>query len=123
MPKTYRGLSCLEEYLDVLDAEGVTDYTEIVHRAGLLAHEPAVQRALRSQYRAVFVDEYQDTDPAQVRLLHGLVGPEASFVVVGDPDQTIYTFRGADTGGILGFRDEFTAPDGAPAPTGAGGRR
>ncbi|CAB4927046.1 unannotated protein [freshwater metagenome] len=107
----------LGEYLDVLDAQGVTDYTEVVHRAALLTHDPVVQRALRSQYRAIFVDEYQDTDPAQVRLLQGLVGPSASFIVVGDPDQSIYTFRGADTGGILGFRDVFAAADGTAAAT------
>ena len=107
----------LGEYLDVLDAEGVADYTEVVHRAALLAHDPAVQRGLRARYRAVFVDEYQDTDPAQVRLLAGLVAPDAEFVVVGDPDQAIYTFRGADAGGILGFRDAFPGPDGRPAPT------
>lgn len=106
----------LGEYLDVLDAEGVTDYTEVVHRAALLAHDPDVQPSLRAQYRAVFVDEYQDTDPAQVRLLRGLVAPDAELVVVGDPDQSIYAFRGADSGGILRFRDTFSAPDGSPAP-------
>nr|MDA8436513.1 UvrD-helicase domain-containing protein [Actinomycetales bacterium] len=106
----------LEEYLDVLDAEGVADYTEVVHRAGLLAHRVDVQRELRSRYRAVFVDEYQDTDAAQVRLLAGLVAPDAQLVVVGDPDQAVYAFRGADPTGILTFRDSFRAPDGAPAP-------
>ena len=107
----------LGEYLDVLDAEGVTDYTEVVHRAALLTHRPDIQRDLRSRYRAVFVDEYQDTDPSQVRLLSGLVSPDAAFVVVGDPDQSIYTFRGADPSGILNFRDAFAARDGSPAPT------
>jgi superfamily I DNA/RNA helicase/RecB family exonuclease len=107
----------LGEYLDVLDSEGVTDYTEIVHRAALLAHRPDVQRELRARYRAVYVDEFQDTDPSQVRLLRGLVGPDAAFVVVGDPDQSIYAFRGADMGGILGFRDTFASPDSTPAPT------
>jgi superfamily I DNA/RNA helicase len=106
----------LGEYLDVLDLEGVTDYTEVVHRAALLAHDPEVQDRLRRQYRVVLVDEFQDTDPAQVRLLAGLVGPQASFVVVGDPDQSIYAFRGADLEGILTFRDRFPAPDGTPAP-------
>ncbi len=106
----------LGEYLDVLDAEGVTAYTEVVHRAALLVHDPEVQARLRAQYRVVLVDEFQDTDPAQVRLLEGLVGPGTSFVVVGDPDQSIYAFRGADIGGILGFRDRWRAPDGGPAP-------
>lgn len=105
----------LAEYLDVLDAEGVTDYTEIVHRAGLLAHDPVVQRELQATYRVVLVDELQDTDPAQVRLLQGLVGPGTTFVAVGDPDQSIYRFRGADSRGILGFPETFATPEG-PAP-------
>jgi superfamily I DNA/RNA helicase/RecB family exonuclease len=106
----------LGEYLDVLDAEGVSDYSEIVHRAGLLAAGPEVGDRLRSTYRLVLVDELQDTDPAQVRLLQGLVGPGTTFVAVGDPDQSIYGFRGADVGGILRFPQTFPGPDGAPAP-------
>ncbi len=115
-PAWYAVGQFLGEYLDVLDAEGVTDYTEVVHRAALLAHRDDVQPGLRARYRAVFVDEYQDTDPAQVRLLAGLVAPDAAFVVVGDPDQSIYGFRGADQSGILAFPDEFRAPDGSTAP-------
>ncbi len=103
------------EYLDVLDAEGVTDYTEIIHRASILVHEPQIQTMMRQRYRAIFVDEYQDTDPAQVRLLRGLVDPTASLVVVGDPDQSIYTFRGADTTGVATFSEYFTHADGRPA--------
>jgi len=103
------------EYLDVLDAEGVTDYTEIIHRASILAHDPQIQHGLRQRYRAIFVDEYQDTDPAQVHLLRGLVDPSASLIVVGDPDQSIYAFRGADSTGIANFRDRFTQGDGSQA--------
>ena len=103
------------EYLDVLDAEGVTDYTEIIHRASILVHEPEVQTMMRQKYRAIFVDEYQDTDPAQVRLLRGLVDPTGSLVVVGDPDQSIYTFRGADTTGVANFSEHFTHADGRRA--------
>lgn len=64
----------LAEYLDVLDAQGVLDYAELVHRAVLLARRTEVADRLATQYDAVFVDEYQDTDPAQVRLLHALAG-------------------------------------------------
>ncbi|MFD6434255.1 ATP-dependent helicase [Streptomyces venezuelae] len=106
----------LAEYLDVLDLQGVLDYAELVHRAVLLARRPEVARALRAQYDAVFVDEYQDTDPAQVRLLHALAGGGRTLVAFGDPDQSIYTFRGADVNGILEFPDAFTRVDGSPAP-------
>ncbi|MEU0834627.1 ATP-dependent DNA helicase [Streptomyces sp. NPDC005969] len=117
----------LAEYLDVLDAQGVLDYAELVHRAVLLAERPEVSAVLAGAYDAVFVDEYQDTDPAQVRLLHALAGnrgraPGAGggrdLIAFGDPDQSIYTFRGADVNGILDFPEMFRRADGGPAPVG-----
>lgn len=134
----------LAEYLDVLDAQGVLDYAELVHRAVLLAERPEVSAQLAGAYDAVYVDEYQDTDPAQVRLLHALAGnlvgggsrgagrtahadarnlgrdagAGRTLVAFGDPDQSIYTFRGADVNGILQFPDTFRRADGAPAPVG-----
>ncbi|WP_078651521.1 ATP-dependent helicase [Streptomyces xylophagus] len=106
----------LAEYLDVLDLQGVLDYAELVHRAVLLAHRPEAAERLAAQYDAVFVDEYQDTDPAQVRLLHALAGGGRTLVAFGDPDQSIYTFRGADVNGILDFPSAFPRADGSPAP-------
>ncbi|QHC25560.1 ATP-dependent helicase [Streptomyces sp. GS7] len=116
----------LAEYLDVLDAQGVLDYAELVHRAVLLAGEPAVAAELAGAYDAVYVDEYQDTDAAQVRLLRALAGhegapaapgsPGRTLIAFGDPDQSIYAFRGADVNGILDFPETFRRADGTPAP-------
>ncbi|MFF7549904.1 ATP-dependent helicase [Streptomyces canus] len=106
----------LAEYLDVLDLQGVLDYAELVHRAVLLAHRPEVAERLAAQYDAVFVDEYQDTDPAQVRLLQALAGGGRTLVAFGDPDQSIYAFRGADVNGILDFPYAFPRADGRTAP-------
>ncbi|UNT01193.1 ATP-dependent helicase [Streptomyces tubbatahanensis] len=105
------------EYLDVLDAQGVLDYAELVHRAALLTERDEVASWLDGAYDAVYVDEYQDTDPAQARLLRALAGGGArTLVAFGDPDQSIYAFRGADVNGILDFPDVFRQPSGAPAP-------
>ncbi|MGQ4387249.1 ATP-dependent helicase [Streptomyces sp. SAS_270] len=106
----------LAEYLDVLDLQGVLDYAELVHRAVLLAGRPGAAERLAAQYDAVYVDEYQDTDPAQVRLLQALSGGGRTLVAFGDPDQSIYAFRGADVNGILDFPAMFPRPGGAPAP-------
>ncbi|MFD8673666.1 ATP-dependent helicase [Streptomyces seoulensis] len=106
----------LAEYLDVIDLQGVIDYAELVHRAVLLAHRPEVAERLAASYDAVYVDEYQDTDPAQVRLLNALAGGGRTLVALGDPDQSIYTFRGADVNGILDFPAAFPRADGRPAP-------
>ncbi|MFF3833623.1 ATP-dependent helicase [Streptomyces sp. NPDC002458] len=118
----------LAEYLDVLDAQGVLDYAELVHRAVLLAERPEVAAVLARSYDVVLVDEYQDTDPAQVRLLHALAGNVGgaapgtgggrTLIAFGDPDQSIYAFRGADVNGILDFPDTFRRADGGPAPVG-----
>ena len=61
------------------------------------------------------VDEYQDTDPLQVELLQALAGDGRDLVVVGDPYQSIYGFRGADVRGIVDFPDAFATAAG-PAP-------
>ncbi len=105
----------MEEYLTVLDFEGALDYSELIHRAVLLAESSDVQADLRARFAAVFVDEYQDTDPGQVRLLRALAGDGRDLVVVGDPDQSIYAFRGADVRGILDFPAAFPRSDGSPA--------
>ncbi|MGA4964068.1 ATP-dependent helicase [Streptomyces pseudogriseolus] len=106
----------LAEYLDVLDLQGVVDYAELVHRAVLLARRPETAGQLADRYDAVYVDEYQDTDPAQVRLLHALASGGRTLVAFGDPDQSIYAFRGADVGGILEFPYAFPRADGRAAP-------
>ncbi|MFE2496479.1 ATP-dependent helicase [Streptomyces scopuliridis] len=106
----------LAEYLDNLDMQGVLDYAELVHRAVLLAGRPEVGARLMERYDAVFVDEYQDTDPAQVRLLRALAGRGRTLVAFGDPDQSIYAFRGADVNGILDYPYAFPRSDGRPAP-------
>ncbi|MGW0366020.1 ATP-dependent helicase [Streptomyces sp. NPDC002990] len=94
----------LSEYLDVLDLQGTLDYAELVHRAVLLAERTP---SLSATYDVIFVDEYQDTDASQLRLLRALTGPGGTLVAFGDPDQSIYAFRGADINNILDFESSF----------------
>ena len=104
----------LEQYLDSLDSQAATDYSDLIRRARI---EAEVHRdELRAHYQHVFVDEYQDTDPGQVALLRAIAGDGRDLVVVGDPHQSIYGFRGADVRGILEFPTSFPSADGSPAP-------
>lgn len=103
----------LDQYLTVLDSQGATDYADLIRRATIEAETH--RDVLRERYRHVFVDEYQDTDPGQVALLRALAGDGRDLVVVGDPHQSIYGFRGADVRGILEFPTAFPQADGTPA--------
>jgi superfamily I DNA/RNA helicase/RecB family exonuclease len=91
------------------------DYAEIVRIAARLLSQEAIRGRERQAYDFVLVDEYQDTDPAQEALLRALAGDGRELIVVGDPDQSIYGFRGADARAITRFPDRFRAPDGRPA--------
>jgi DNA helicase II / ATP-dependent DNA helicase PcrA len=66
-----------------------------------------VRRRYRERFRWVLVDEYQDTNHAQYRLLQLLAGEDGNLTVVGDEDQSIYGFRGAEVRNILEFTDDF----------------
>ncbi|GHE35493.1 DNA helicase [Streptosporangium violaceochromogenes] len=99
-----------------LNPEPVLDYAELVRAAAALLADPEVRLRERSAHDAVFVDEYQDTDPAQEALLRHLAGEGRDLVAVGDPDQSIYGFRGADVRGIMEFPDRFRRSDGGKAP-------
>ncbi len=115
-PEWSRVADAVEEYLQVIDLQNLTDYTDLVTRAAGIAADPGHQRLLRDRFRLVVVDEYQDTDPLQVQLLHDLAGDGRDLVVVGDHDQAIYGFRGADPTAITRFPGRF-AVAGEPAPT------
>jgi superfamily I DNA/RNA helicase/RecB family exonuclease len=97
------------------DASGY-DPAELVRQAiAELDGDPELLRQERERARWLFVDEYQDTDPAQVELLELLAGGGGNLVAVGDPDQAIYAFRGAEPRGIVEFPERFRHTGKRPA--------
>lgn len=114
----------LQQYLGVtslagsgtIDARGY-DPAELVRSASEeLRGDRGLLRAETGRLRWVFVDEYQDIDPAQLDLLELLVGRHGNLVVVGDPDQSIYRFRGTDPQAMGDFAGRFTPIGAAPTP-------
>ena len=97
-------------YQELLAAAGCLDFGDQVHLAlRLLREHPAALDRVRRRYRYVLVDEFQDTNRAQLELLALLAGPRGNLTVVGDDDQAIYAFRGAAVRNILEFRQRFSA--------------
>ncbi|MEW9534112.1 ATP-dependent helicase [Microbispora sp. NPDC049125] len=99
-----------------LDPVPALDYAELIREAAGMLSDGEVRRRERDAYDVVLVDEYQDTDPAQEFLLQQLAGDGRDLIAVGDPDQSIYGFRGADVQGILRFPERFRTRDGGDAP-------
>jgi DNA helicase-2/ATP-dependent DNA helicase PcrA len=79
----------------------------LTHAVRLLAEEPEVADRVRARCRALLVDEFQDTNLAQLRLVTALVGPAGDLTAVGDEDQGIYRWRGADLSNVLEFERHF----------------
>ncbi|PFG42384.1 DNA helicase-2/ATP-dependent DNA helicase PcrA [Isoptericola jiangsuensis] len=88
---------------------------QVAFAAELARGVPAVGAAERARYRAVLLDEYQDTSYAQVELLAGLFGGGHAVTAVGDPHQSIYGWRGASAAGLSRFPDRFRHVDGGAA--------
>jgi DNA helicase II / ATP-dependent DNA helicase PcrA len=87
---------------DLVDFDGLTELTAV-----LLRDNPAVAAALRDRWPRISVDEYQDIDPVQYDLLRAMSGDGAGLTAIGDPDQAIYGFRGADVGIFGRFTADF----------------
>jgi DNA helicase-2/ATP-dependent DNA helicase PcrA len=95
-------------YEGVLRRAGALDFDDLLLRAvQVLAESSEARAAWSSRFRYILVDEYQDTNRAQFDLLRLLLNPDRNLFVVGDEDQSIYRWRGADVGNILRFAENF----------------
>jgi DNA helicase-2/ATP-dependent DNA helicase PcrA len=100
----------LDAYADLLAARGAVDFDDLVVRAcDLLETDARLRLRWQSRFGHVCVDEFQDVDAAQLRLVRLLAAPENNLFVVGDDDQTIYAWRLADVRRILRFGDDYPA--------------
>lgn len=97
------------EYQDSLRRSNALDFDDIILLTNLLfSTQPEVLEKYQEQFDYILVDEYQDTNPSQSRLITLLAGRKRNVCVVGDDDQSIYAFRGATVENILSFDSIFT---------------
>jgi len=100
------------KYEEKMTQIGNVDFGDLIKKpVEILRSQAAVAQRLRERFRVILVDEYQDANVAQSELLKALYSPGAYICVVGDDDQSIYRFRGAEVKNILQFPDCFGGAD------------
>ena len=115
-PKEYAKSNYFEEvagrvyqrYQEMLDASKALDFDDLLMKAvELFQRQPAVLAKYQKRYHYVLVDEFQDTNTVQYALAKQLAGKHRNICVVGDPDQSIYSWRSADLRNILSFEKDY----------------
>jgi len=99
-------------YQEIMAANNALDFDDLLLKAAFLLRDtPDVRSELNRRFKFLLVDEYQDTNKAQYEIARELVIEHGNICVTGDPDQSIYRWRGADIGNILAFEEDW--PDAA----------
>lgn len=95
-------------YEDQCQREGVVDFAELLLRTyEMLSHNQPLREHYQARFKHVLVDEFQDTNDLQYKWLKLMAGQQGAVFAVGDDDQSIYAFRGANVGNMLAFEREF----------------
>ncbi|NYT63640.1 UvrD-helicase domain-containing protein [Alcaligenaceae bacterium] len=107
-PHSRRLIEIYQLYQDQCEREGVVDFAELLLRAfELLQRNAPIREHYQRRFQHILVDEFQDTNTLQYRWLTLLAGGGASIFAVGDDDQSIYAFRGANVGNMADFERDF----------------
>jgi len=95
------------DYVDELDSRGALDFDELIYKADTLINDTQIGDEIRSRWDYVFCDEFQDTDDIQMDVVAGLCRDDAQLLAIGDVDQAIYGWRGANPEGLNDLGDNF----------------
>jgi DNA helicase-2/ATP-dependent DNA helicase PcrA len=107
-PAAHAAAKVFPLYEKSLREAGALDFDDLICRTvSLLANYPAVREKWQKQFKYVMIDEYQDTNSAQYKLVKLLTGQHKNIAVVGDDWQSIYSWRGADFRNILNFEKDY----------------
>ncbi|MEJ5259647.1 MAG: UvrD-helicase domain-containing protein [Anaerohalosphaeraceae bacterium] len=100
--------SIYRKYQEILRRNQALDFDDLLVQTALLMRNfPEIRRELSDRFRYLLIDEYQDTNHAQYQIARGLAAGHGNICVTGDPDQSIYRWRGADIGNILAFERDW----------------
>lgn len=111
-PHTRKKVEIYAEYEAQCQREGVVDFAELLLRCyELLSRNEPLRRHYQERFRHILVDEFQDTNRLQYAWLKLLAGGGAAVFAVGDDDQSIYAFRGAEVGNMREFERDFAGPN------------
>ncbi len=95
-------------YQKILRQNNALDFDDLLLKAAFLLRDfPEIRRQLNERFWYLMIDEYQDTNHAQYQIARGLSLEHGNICVTGDPDQSIYSWRGADIGNILAFERDW----------------
>ena len=101
-------LQIYEEYESIKGRQYALDFDDLLLKTNeILASNPLIQARWRNRIDHILIDEFQDTNNTEYKMIRYLLKPSATLYVVGDPDQTIYTWRGANQKIILNLEDDF----------------
>jgi DNA helicase II / ATP-dependent DNA helicase PcrA len=96
------------KYQEMLNKASALDFDDLLLRTVFAMRDhPQMLAELQERFRYILIDEYQDTNRAQYLLTHALAAKHGNICVVGDPDQSIYAWRGADLRNILDFENDY----------------
>lgn len=107
--RKYRELAeCYAKYIELKQSHGVLDFGDFhFYALQILETRTHILRKVQGRYKYILVDEYQDTDPAQNKIINLLAEKHRNLTVVGDDDQCIYRFRGASIENINDFKSNY----------------
>ena len=107
-PRMKRVAQIFEKYEEKLKNNNALDFDDIImHTVSILKSESDIREKYVDKFKYILVDEYQDTNNTQYELISLLVNSDANVCVVGDDDQSIYKFRGANINNILDFQKDY----------------
>jgi len=101
-------LKIYKAYQKILEKNNALDFDDLLLKTAFLLRDfPDIRKQLNERFKYLMVDEYQDTNHAQYQIARGLSAEHGNICVTGDPDQSIYGWRGADIGNILAFEHDW----------------